>query len=52
MGLKFIEENIMQKKLLQEFERTRKRFSLILKPNHMLYKHDIEDCSDTNCWKI
>ena len=27
-------------------------FFLIPKLNHMLYKHDIEDHSDTNCWKI
>ena len=36
----------MQKKLLQNFETPRKRLSLILKLNHMLYKHDIEDRSD------
>ena len=31
MGSKFIEQNIMQKKLLQNFETPRKQFSLILK---------------------
>ena len=41
----------MQKKLLHNFETLRERFSLILNLNHMLYKHDIEVCSDTNCWK-
>ena len=30
MGSKFIEQNIMQKKLLQNFETPRKQFSLIL----------------------
>ena len=33
--------------LLQKIKSPRKRFSLILKFNHMLYKHDIEDRSDT-----
>ena len=38
--------------LLQKIKSSRKLLSLILKLNHMLYKHDIEDRSYTNCWKI
>ena len=38
--------------LSQKIKSPRKLFSLILKLNHMLYKHDIEDRSDTNYWKI
>ena len=44
-------KTLYKKKLLQNFETPRKWFSLILKLNHMLYKHDIKVCSDTNCWK-
>ena len=39
----------MQKILLHKTRTPRKLFSLILELNHMLYKHDIEDRSDTNC---
>ena len=39
------------KTLLQKIKTPRKLFSLILKPNYMLYKHEIEVCSNTICWK-
>ena len=41
----------MQKFYCKKLEHQENSFPLILKLNHMLYKHDIEDRSDTNCWK-
>ena len=42
MGSKFIEQNIMQKKLLQNFETPRKQFSLILKPTKHMRERERE----------
>ena len=42
----------MQKFYCKKLEHQENSFPLILKLNHMLYKHGIEDRSNTNCWKI
>ena len=46
-----IKDTIMQKLYCRKLNHQGNSFSLILKLNHMLYKHDIEDHSDTICWK-
>ena len=42
----------MQKFYCRKLEHQENSFSLILKLNHMIYKHDMEDHSNTKCWKI
>ena len=42
----------MQKLYCRKLKHQEDGFSLILKLNHMLYKHDIENRSNTICWKI
>ena len=49
MGSKFIEQNIMQKKLLQNFETPRKQFSLILKTTKHMRERE-RAITSLRCW--